>query len=179
MLGTLIRSTVPRCLSASTQRAHVLSSNCCSLVVPGVAAGPWGARQSQRCYSNAETSTSAPTAGAPAPKKYNLRPISKGMTHAADPARLVLTGDRQRPVLLLHVSVHACLTTCMFTCQCLTACMFPLKIISDKDCSALAAEELCWLHARMHAQAGVMLLRVTSSSYLIRPPWLCELCKHM
>lgn len=76
MLGTLIKSTVPSCLRASTQRAHVLSGSCCSLVVPAVAAGPWAARQSLRCYSSAEADTSASTAST-APKKYNLRPIGK------------------------------------------------------------------------------------------------------
>jgi hypothetical protein len=80
MLGTLIKSTVPRCLRASSQRVHVLSGSCCSLVVPAVAAGPWAAaRQSLRCYSSAEADTSAPATAPPAPKKYNLRPINKGV----------------------------------------------------------------------------------------------------
>ncbi|KAF6263187.1 hypothetical protein COO60DRAFT_1698948 [Scenedesmus sp. NREL 46B-D3] len=77
MLGTLIRSTAPRCSAASAQRAHTLSGSCWSLVLPAVVAGPWAARQLHCCYSNAEANTSAQTAASLAPKKYNLRSINK------------------------------------------------------------------------------------------------------
>eukprot|EP00882_Tetradesmus_deserticola_P007190 GHRQ01007571.1.p1 GENE.GHRQ01007571.1~~GHRQ01007571.1.p1 ORF type:complete len:213 (+),score=54.21 GHRQ01007571.1:306-944(+) len=77
MLGTLIKSTAPCCWAGSSQRVRFQSGSCWSLVVPAFVAGPWTARQSQRCYSNAEANASAPTAAPSAPKKYNLRPISR------------------------------------------------------------------------------------------------------